>query len=422
MATPKRRGNRARAVRRSTAEQAADDTAATDTALERWRADTPGCQERIHLNNAGAALPPRSVVDVMHRHLDREAEIGGYEAADEAAPRVQEVYEAVGRVVNTRGRNIAIVENATVAIAQALSAFDFKPGDVLVTTRCDYPSNQLMYLSLAQRLGLVIKRAADLPGGGVDPASVRKLIRDPRCRLVVLTWVPTNSGLVQNAAAVGAVCEEAGIPFVVDACQAVGQIPVDVHAVRCDYLAGTARKFLRGPRGIGFLYVSDRALAGGAYPLYVDMRGADWKAANEFDLVRGAQRFENWEFSYALVLGLGEAARYALAVGDVAFTRSHELAEDLRAKLKTLPQVRVLDRGAERCAIVTIAVAGHEPEELQHRLRARGINTSVSDRMSGVIDFEAKGITGALRLSPHYYNTAAELGAAVTVLDELTRG
>jgi selenocysteine lyase/cysteine desulfurase len=422
MAVPKRRGKRARAVRKSTADQVAADTAATDTALERWRADTPGCQERIHLNNAGAALPPRSVVDVMHRHLDREAEIGGYEAADEAASRVQETYEAVGRVVNASGRNIAIVENATVAIAQALSAFDFKPGDVLVTTRCDYPSNQLMYLSLAQRMGLVIKRAADLPEGGVDPASVRMLMRDPRCRLVVLTWVPTNSGLVQDAAAVGAVCEEAGIPFMVDACQAVGQIPVDVHAVRCDYLAGTARKFLRGPRGIGFLYVSDRALAGGAYPLYVDMQGADWTAANDFALARGAQRFENWEFAYALVLGMGEAARYALAVGDIAFTRSHELAADLREKLGTLPQVRVADRGAERCAIVTIVVDGHEPEELKHRLRARGINTSVSDRSSGVIDFEAKGITGALRLSPHYYNTAAELGAAVAVLDELTRG
>ena len=336
MAIPKRRGKRVRAARKSAPGKTAAESAATDMALERWRADTPGCQDRIHLNNAGAALPPQSVVEVMHRHLDREAEIGGYEAANEAASRVQEAYEAVGRIVNSRGRNIAIVENATVAIAQALSVFDFKPGDVLVTTRCDYPSNQLMYLSLAQRTGLVIKRATDLAEGGVDPASVRKLIRDPRCRLVVMTWVPTNSGLVQDVAAVGAVCEEAGIPFVVDACQAVGQIRVDVHAVRCDYLAGTARKFLRGPRGIGFLYVSDRVLAAGAYPLYVDMRGADWETADEFQLARGARRFENWEYAYALVLGMGEAARYALAVGNVAFTRSRELAADLREKLEDI--------------------------------------------------------------------------------------
>jgi selenocysteine lyase/cysteine desulfurase len=421
MAVPKRRGKRARAVRKNTADKAAQDTSAAESALERWRADTPGCQERIHLNNAGAALPPRCVVEVMLQHLEREAEIGGYEAADEAASRIEDAYDATGKVVNARGRNIAIVENATVAMSQALSAFDFEPGDVLVTTRCDYPSNQLMYLSLAQRTGLVIKRAADLPEGGVDPESARKLVRDPRCRLVVLTWVPTNSGLVQDATAVGAVCEDAGVPYVIDACQAVGQIPVNVHAVRCDYLAGTARKFLRGPRGIGFLYVSDRALAGGAYPLHVDMRGADWVSANEFQLARGARRFENWEFAYALVLGMGEAARYALAVGDAAFTRSHDLAADLRVKLGALPQVRVFDRGADQCAIVTIAVDGHEPEELKHRLRARGINTSVSDRLSGVIDFESKGITGALRLSPHYYNTAAELGAAVAVLDELTR-
>ena len=394
---------------------------AGDAAIERWRAETPGCQDRIHLNNAGAALPPRSVLETMQRHLAREAEIGGYEAADEAAPRIAAVYAALGAVVGAPARNIAIVENATVAMSQALSAFDLRPGDVLVTSRADYPSSQLMYLSLAARAGLVVERADELPEGGIDPESVRRLVRNPRCRLVVLTWVPTNSGLVQRAADIGAVCAEAGIPFVVDACQSVGQMPVDVMQLRCDYLAGTARKFLRGPRGIGFLYVSDRALAQGASPLYVDMRGADWTAANEFRLADGARRFENWEFAYALVLGMGEAARYALDVGAPGFARAHALAADLRARLAALPGVRVFDRGAERCAIVTITVDGHEPEALKLRLRARGINTSVSDTASGLLDFEAKGIQAALRLSPHYYNTTGELAAAVAALEELTR-
>jgi selenocysteine lyase/cysteine desulfurase len=411
-----RRAKRARPPRNPVADPVGD------TALERWRADTPGCQDRIHLNNAGAALPPQTVVETIQRQLAREAEVGGYEAADEAALRIHEVYENLGILVGTQARNIAIVENATVAVAQALSAFDFRPGDVLVTSRCDYPSNQLMYLSLAQRAGLIVRRADDLPEGGVDPESVRRLVRDPRCRLVVLTWVPTNSGLVQAAAAVGAVCEEAGIPFVLDACQSVGQMPVDVKQLGCDYLAGTARKFLRGPRGIGFLYVSDRALATGAYPLYVDMRGAEWTAADEFQLADGARRFENWEFAYALVLGMGEAARYSLAVGKVGFERARALAAELRAQLRAIPRVRVLDRGADLCAIVTIAVEGHEPDALKLQLRARGINTSVTDRDDGILDLESKGVVAALRLSPHYYNTAAELGAAVAVLDELTRG
>ena len=395
---------------------------ASDAAVERWRADTPGCRDRIHLNNAGAGLSPRSVLEVMQGHLAQEAELGGYEAQDAAAADGQRAYEAVARVVGGRPANIAVVENATVAVSQALSAFDFRPGDVLVTTRSDYPSSQTMYLALARRQGLVVQRADDLPEGGVDPESVRRLVRNPRCRLVSLTWVPTNSGLVQAAAAVGAVCEEAGIPFLIDACQAVGQMSVDVTSLRCDYLAGTARKFLRGPRGIGFLYVSDRALAAGAYPLYVDMRGAEWTWADDFRLYDGARRFENWEFAYALVLGMGEAARYSLAVGEVGFARARALAAVLRTKLAALPQVRIMDRGAEQCAIATVAIPGRDLAAVKLELRSRGINTSVSDRDDGVMDMSAKGVTQTLRLSPHYYNTEPELDTAVATLDELTRG
>jgi selenocysteine lyase/cysteine desulfurase len=405
-----------------TADRPRGPSIATDSAVERWRADTPGCHDRIHLNNAGAGLAPRPVLEVMQGHLAREAELGGYEAQDAAAADGQRAYEAVARVVGARPANIAVVEYATVAVSQALSAFDFRPGDVLVTTRSDYPSSQTMYLALARRQGLVVQRAEDLPEGGVDPESVRRLIRHPRCRLVSLTWVPTNSGLVQPAAAVGAVCEEAGVPFLIDACQAVGQMPVDVTVLRCDYLAGTARKFLRGPRGIGFLYVSDRALAGGAYPLYVDMRGAEWTWADDFRLYDGARRFENWEFAYALVLGLGEAARYSLAVGEVGFARARALAAALRTKLAALPQVQIMDRGAERCAIATVAIPGRDLAAVKLQLRARGINTSVSDRDDGVMDMSAKGVTQTLRLSPHYYNTEFELDTAVATLDELTRG
>src|SRR3989440_623159 len=160
--------------------------------LDRWRRDTPGCRDRIHLNNAGAGLMPRPVLDALTEHLAREAAIGGYEAADEAEPRVRETYALVARLVGAAPNNIALVENATVAFSQALSAFDFRPGDRIVTTRTDYPSNQLMYLSLAQRAGVETVRADDLPEGGVDPESVRRLARDPRTRLVALSWVPTR--------------------------------------------------------------------------------------------------------------------------------------------------------------------------------------------------------------------------------------
>src|SRR5207237_324924 len=299
------------------------------------------------------------------------------------------------------------------AFSQGLSAFDFHPGDRIVTTRAEYPSNQLMYLSLARRCGVEIVRADDLPVGGVDPESVGQLARDPRTRLVAVSWVPTNSGLVQDAAAVGGVCAELEVPYLVDACQAVGQMAVDVHELRCDYLTGTGRKFLRGPRGVGFLYASDRTLERGAFPLFVDMRGAEWTDPDAFRLADGARRFENWEFAYALVLALGEAARYALAVGSAGGERAGALAADLRQRLAALPGVRVLDRGRELCAIVTIDVRGYDAADLKLRLRERGVNTSSSDRDDGVLDMDEQRATTVLRFTPHYHNTADEIDAAV---------
>jgi selenocysteine lyase/cysteine desulfurase len=389
----------------------------------RWRADTPGCERRVHLNNAGAALVPTPVRQAIDAHLDLEDELGGYEAREARAEEIAAASEDLSRLLGARGRNIALTQNSTTAFAGALSAFDFRPGDRILTSRADYASNQIMYLSLARRLGVEIVRAPDLAEGGVDPDAVRELIRRRPPTLVALTWVPTNSGLVQAVGPVGAVCRDTGVPYLVDACQAVGQMPVDAPALGCDYLAGTARKFLRGPRGIGFLYVSDSALAAGAYPLLVDMHGATWTDPDRFDLTPDARRFESWEIAQALVLGLGAAVRYALEVGlDTSRDRSRALAEYARARLGELPGVRVLDRGAERCAIVTLEPGGRPAAEIKLALRARGINTSSPEREDAVIDMDQKGTASAIRISPHYYNTASEVDQAVEALADLLRG
>lgn len=386
------------------------------------RSETPGCSKRIHLNNAGAALMPQPVLDAVQEHLAREAECGGYEAADAAAEAVRAAYDSVAHLCGAERRNVALVGSATDAYARALAAFDFAPGDAIVTTRNDYISNQLMFLSLAQRRGVRILRARNLPEGGVDPESVRELIAGSRCRLVAVTWVPTNSGLVQPVEAVGKVCEAAGVPYLIDACQAVGQIPIDVKRLCCDFLAATARKFLRGPRGIGMLYVSDAALKRGDYPLLVDMRGAGWVEADRFELVGDARRFEQWELAYALVLGLGEAARYADSVGvGRAGALARELAAHARGKLSAVDGLRVLDRGPELCAIVTVAVRGFDAGQVVGLLRDRGINTSASYRIYAVIDMEEKKAESALRISPHYYNTREEIDAAVEAVEEIVR-
>jgi len=391
-----------------------------DAQLQKWRDDTPGAARRIHLNNAGAGLMPSAVVSAICTHIEREADLGGYESEDAAAQQLRDAYDAVAALLNAAARNIAIVENATVGFFQALSAFDFQPGDVIVTTRNDYISNQLAYFSLAQRRGVVVRRAADLASGGVDPDSVRSLLRDPRVRLLAATWVPTNSGLIQPVEALGEIAAAAGVPYLVDACQAVGQLPIDVQSLRCDFMSATARKFLRGPRGIGFLYVSDRALHSGLFPLYLDMRGGLWKTADTFELVSDARRFENWESACALVLGLGAAARYAAEVGvERGGARARALAMRLRSQLTDVPGLRVLDRGAELAAIVTVEVAGQAAPALVGELRARGINTSATLRDYALLDMDDKRATSALRLSPHYYNTDAELDAAVGAIRSL---
>lgn len=390
--------------------------------LERLRADTPGCRECIHLNNAGAALMPTPVVEAVLDHLERETLRGGYEAAAEAAPDIEQAYAEVAELLGSSPDRVAFTEHATASFVQALSSIPLERGDVLLTTRNDYVSNQIQYLSLARRMGVEVVRAPDAPEGGVDLGAMEELIRRRGPRVVAVTHAPTSSGLVQDVAAVGRMCREAEVWYLVDACQSVGQMPVDPESMGADFLSATARKFLRGPRGAGFLWVSERVLEEGLTPLFPDLRGADWVDGGRVRAADGARRFETWEFAWALVLGTGAAARYAREVGVAeGGARARSLAETLRRELAGLPGVRVLDRGRELSAIVTVALKGWSPEELMDELRTDGIHTTGQGRADAVLDYDAKGVEGALRLSPHYYNTEAEVQTAVAALEELAK-
>ena len=299
--------------------------------IERLRSETPGCEQRIHLNNAGAALMPAPVVRAIQDHIVLESRIGGYEAADARQDAILAAYQSVANLIGTMPRNIAFTENATASFSLALSSLPFARGDVILTTRNDYASNQIQLLSLQARMGVRILRAPDCSAGGVDVPAMAELIRRHRVRLVCVTHIPTNSGLVQDVAAIGAACRAAGVLYLVDACQSIGQLPLDVAALGCDFLSASARKYLRGPRGAGFLYISDRALDQGLAPLFIDMRGADWVGEERYRAVADARRFENWEFAWALVLATGEAAHYARVLGmDAIRARVIGLAQRLR--------------------------------------------------------------------------------------------
>lgn len=387
------------------------------------RSDTPGLRHRVHLNNAGASLMPQPVVDAVTGHIELESRIGGYEAAAEAEEPIRGAYAAVASLLHTSPHQVAFTEHATAAFVQALSSVPFRSGDVILTTRHDYVSNQIQYLSLARRLGVEVLRAPDAPEGGVDLQAMAELIHRRRPRLVAVTHMPTNSGLIQDVTAIGALCRERDVLYLVDACQTVGQMPVHPESIGCDFLSATARKFLRGPRGCGLLWVSQRVLDAGLEPLFPDLRGADWVAEDLYQPAPDAHRFETWEFAWALVLGTGAAAEYAQGVGlEAAAGRSARLAADLRTHVAGLPGARVLDRGPRLGAIVTATFEGHRPADLVSELRRRGINTSSQTRLDAVIDYDAKGAEGALRMSPHYFNTDQDLDALVGALAEIVGG
>jgi selenocysteine lyase/cysteine desulfurase len=356
----------------------------------------------------------------MQEHVHLEAQIGGYEAAERRADAVREFYTETAGLLGTRPENIAFKSSATEAYATALSSFDFAPGDVIVTTRNDFVSNQLAFLSLRQRRGVRVVHAPDTPAGGVDVDAMAALLRRHRPRLVAVTHVPTNSGLVQPVAEIGRHCRELDLTYLVDACQSVGQLVLDVEQLGCDFLTATPRKFLRGPRGTGFLYVSDRVLSGGHEPLFIDMYGARWDGPDSYRPVNTAMRFEDWEFPYASVLGCAAAVRYARQVGVAAGgRRARALAGRLRTALAATDGVTVLDRGPEPAALVTLAVRGWAPAEFKAAVDARRINSALSFREFAQYDFGDKNVDWCLRLSPHYFNTEDEVDEVASTVAEL---
>ena len=386
--------------------------------IARARADTPGCAEVLHFNNAGAALMPRVVLDAIKDHLDLEARIGGYEAADREEPRWERAYDAIAALIGCGRDEVAIVENATRAWDMAFYAVPLQAGDRVLTVRAEYMSNYLALLQVARKTGATIELIPGDESGQADVAALARMM-DERVRLVVVTHASGSGGLVNPVEAIGRVVKESRAWFLVDACQSAGQIPLDVDRIGCHMLSSTGRKFLRGPRGVGFLYVR-RAILDELEPPFVDMRAADWTSPGRYQWRRDARRFENWETNYATKIGLAVAVDYALGFGLAAIhQRTTALAEQLRAALGRLRGVRVHDLGIERSGIVTFTAEGRDAAALREALLGQGMNTSVSRVEHSRLDLGSRGLERLVRASPHYYNTEEEVerfAAAVAAL------
>lgn len=383
--------------------------------IARLRAETAGCEQSIFFNNAGASLQPRAVVARVIEHLRLEERVGGYEAADLVAPEMDALYGSVARLLHCAPQEIALEENATRAWEMAFYSLRFAPGDRIVTAANEYASNYIAFLQVAQRTGVEVCVVESDQAGEVDLEALAKLL-DDRVKLIALTHVPTNGGLVQPAPRVGALARGAGIPFLLDACQSTGQMQLDVNSLGCDMLCATGRKYLRGPRGTGFLYVR-RAMLERMEPPLLDLRAATWVSPGKFEVRDDAKRFETWEAAAATRLGLGVAIEYALALGlEWIERRVQNVAALLRERLSDVKGVRVRDLGRVRCGIVTFTYEPHSAGEVRQWLQTNGIAVRIIERSSTRIDMEQRGLDELVRASVHYYNTEAEVERFCDVL------
>ena len=384
------------------------------------RADTVGCETRTHLDNAGSSLPPRAVTDAIIGHLRREEAVGGYAAEAEHLAALEDTYDACAQLVCATRDEIALVESATSAWQMAFHSIPFEDGDHIVTCVAEYASNYLAYLRLAQRVGVVIDVVPDDEHGQIDIARAAEVVTD-RTRLIAITHVPTNGGLVNPAEAIGDLARAHGILYLLDACQSVGQLPIDVRNIGCDFLSFTGRKFLRAPRGTGALYAKARSAAG--QPALIDMHSATWTGTVSYDVRSDARRFENFESNIAAKIGLGVAVRYALSVGvDVSWARIRQLAARLRRRLGEIDGVTVRDKGAVKCGIVTFDIDGVDSAQVKTALERHNVVVNVTHRPSTYLDMAQRGIDSMVRASVHYFNTDDEIDRSADLIESIARG
>jgi selenocysteine lyase/cysteine desulfurase len=383
--------------------------------LARARAETPGCDEVYHFNNAGAALAPEPVLRAQVEHLELEARIGGYEAARLKMAEADRAYGALAELLNARPEEIALVENATRAWDMAFYSLPWQEGDRILTSEAEYASNYIAFLQVKRRSGAVVEVVPSTPTGEVDLEALATALERPAA-LVAVTHVPTSSGLVNPAKEIGRLTRAAGVPYLLDACQSIGQLPLDVEAIGCDMLSATSRKYLRGPRGAGMLYVR-RSILERLEPPLVDLHAAEWTARDEYVLRGDAKRFENWERSVASRIGLAAAVDYALDWGvESTWPRIQEVAAALRASLAEVPGIELAEQGANPCGIVTFVVDGLTAEEVRTRLLERRVNVQHIVRVHSRLDMEARGLVDVVRASVHYYTDEGDIEALCAAL------
>lgn len=387
--------------------------------LSELRNQTPGIPSMTLFNSAGSSLPPQSVLDIVTDFMIEEGRQGGYEIMMSQADRLQKVYDYVAKMIGAEASEIAFSVSSTDASYRALESVRWTPGDEILISRADYGANSMSYLMLREKFGVETVLIEDNEFGEIDLQQLENVI-SPRSRMILLTHMPTGGGLVNPAIQVGEIAKKHNLVYLLDACQTVGQIPIDVRKIQCDFLTATGRKYMRGPRGTGFLYVNKKSLSQ-FQPSKPDLWSAQWSSKDEYEWLPGARRYENFEYSRALSLGLGEAARYYVALGpEKVWSRIQQLASQLRIGLSELPGVTVRDKGRVKGGIVTFTVEGKDADQLQQELMKSNIQLSVARSGTSWFDFPERNIHTMLRASVHYFLLEEDVEKLLEKLEEMT--
>lgn len=376
--------------------------------IQAFRAATKGTRERIHLNNAGASLPPDIVVNTMVDFLHEEALCGGYETEAKYRTQLDHTHTLIAQLINAHPDEIALVENASAAWDIAFNGLHFQRGDEVITSEMEYASNVLGLLNAQKLYGIVIKMIPNDAQGNF-PLSALEAAITPKTKLIAVTHVPASSGNILPVAEIGAVARKHHIIYLLDACQSAGQMPVDVQAIGCDMLAVTGRKYLRGPRGCGFLYVR-KQMVNQLKLLFFDARTVSSMNQQGFVVREDARRFEWFEKHPAVVLGLHKAVEYVLNIGvERIWQRIQYLALLFRQRLREMDGITVHDQGDELCGIVTFSIHGVSAAEVRTKLAEKNINVNIGFAKSTLYYMNRKGLDGIVRASVHYYNTEEEI-------------
>lgn len=380
----------------------------TPLKIEKLRTDTPGCKQVLHFNNAGAALPPSPVINAVQQHLMLEANIGGYEAAEAAADKIEKFYDSAAKLINCHRDEIAFIENATRAWDMAFYSLKFKKGDRIITAVAEYASNYLAFLHMAKHTGVSIEVIENDASGQLDLHALENKL-DESVKLIAITHVPTQGGLINPALEVGRLANKWHIPYLLDATQSVGQMPIDVKKIGCDFLCATGRKYLRGPRGTGFLYAKKSKILE-CDPPFIDLQAATWIKDNDYVLRDDARRFETWEQNIAGKIGLGAGLDYATQLGMAAiWERIQYLASLFRQQLQQNSSIELRDLGSHQCGIVTFTHKTKSVAEIQRELAKQTINVSISLQEYARLDLGSRNLPALIRASVHYYNTEEEI-------------